>query len=256
VTDPELNAVVQHREDLTARLAVVRVAPRGWELPGFEPGQYATLGLPDPEADGSFLRRVYSIASAPGHDHLEFYIQLVKEGEFTTTLWPLGAGAPLFLSPRLGGRFTLDGVPSDRDLVLVATGTGIAPYVSMVRHFLGSGRWRRCVVVHGARSARELGYRGLFERAAEEDPTLTYLPTLTRQPEDEPWEGLRGRVQALFEGDLYLDRVGAPLDPDGCHVFLCGHPGMIDDMDARLAARGFRHAAGPGGGNLHFERYW
>src|SRR5688572_12990077 len=110
MADETLNATVVARLDLTGRLAVVRVAPQDWELPAFEPGQCATLGLPDPEGAGKFLRRVYSIASAPGQDHLEFYIQLVKEGPFTTRLWHASPGDPIHLSARLTGRFTLEGV--------------------------------------------------------------------------------------------------------------------------------------------------
>ncbi|MHC5212266.1 MAG: ferredoxin--NADP reductase [Planctomycetota bacterium] len=256
MTEPALNAVVQHREDLTDHLAIVRVTPEGWALPDFEPGQYATLGLPDPDQAGGLLRRVYSIASPPGRDHLEFYIQLVKQGDFTKTLWPLVAGDPLFVSPSIAGSFTLEGVPPDSDVVLVATGTGLAPFASMVRHFLGGERWRRCIVMHGARTSRELGYRTAFERLAAEDPTLTYLPTLTRQPEGEAWDGPRGRVQALLDGDAMLDRTGVALDPDRCHVFLCGNPAMIDDVEARLTTRGFRHHTAEVSGNLHFERYW
>jgi ferredoxin--NADP+ reductase len=256
MTDLALNAVVLHREDLTGRLAVVKVAPDGWALPTFVPGQYATLGLPDADKPGGLLRRVYSIASPPGLDHLEFYIQLVQDGEFTRELWPLGPGEPLFLSPKLGGKFTLEAVPDDADLLLVATGTGLAPFVSMLRHFQGSGRWRRCVVAHGARDESELGYRALLERLAADDRSLTYLPMLTRQPDDRTWAGLRGRVQGLLEGDAYLDHVGAPLDPARCHVFLCGNPAMIDDMEARLKPLGFRQHTAAAPGNLHFERYW
>jgi ferredoxin--NADP+ reductase len=95
-----------------------------------------------------------------------------------------------------------------------------------------------------------------FERMAADDPSLTYLPTLTRQPDNEPWDGLRGRVQGLLEGDVYADRVGAALDPARCHVFLCDNPAMIDDMEARLTPLGFKQHTSAAAGNLHFERYW
>ena len=120
MSEPTLNATVVLRRDLNGRLAVVRVSPRDWELPAHEPGQFATLGLPDPDGPGKFLRRVYSIASAPGADHAEFYIQLVKEGPFTTRLWHLHEGDALHLSPKVGGAFTLAGVPEGADVLLLS----------------------------------------------------------------------------------------------------------------------------------------
>jgi ferredoxin--NADP+ reductase len=255
--EPVLNAVVSHREDLNERLAIVRVEPRGWTLPAFEPGQWATLGLPDPEGQGKFLKRVYSIASPPGLPHLEFYIQLIKEGGFTTRVWHLQPGDALWLAPNIAGFFTLEPVPAGADVALIATGTGLAPFVSMLRHAERTGRrpWHRCVVAHGARDVAELGYRDeLTARAAAGD--VVYLPLVTREPPGSAWTGRRGRVQSLFEDDSWLSTCGAPLDPSCWHVFLCGNPEMIDDIDARLKARGFSHHRRSAPGNLHFERYW
>ena len=198
MADEQLNATVLARRDLTERLAVVRVAPRDWELPDFLPGQCATLGLPDPDGPGKFLRRVYSVASAPGAGHLEFYIQLVREGQFTTRLWHQEEGDPIFLSPRLVGRFTLAEVPDDADLLFLGTGTGLAPFLSMLRAFRGSGRWRRCAVVHGARTQAELGYRAELTHWCAEERELTYIPTLTRETPS-AWDGACGRVQQLLQ---------------------------------------------------------
>jgi len=256
MADETLNATVALRRDLTDRLAIVRVSPRDWELPAFEPGQCATLGLPDPAGPGKFLRRVYSVASAPGADHLEFYIQLVREGQFTTRLWHHGQGDALWLSPRLVGRFTLAAVPEDADLLLVGTGTGLAPYLSMLRHARGSGRWHRCAVVHGARTQAELGYREELRHWTAEDCDLAYVPTLTREPEGSGWDGARGRVQGLLASGELEQRAGFALDPARSHVFLCGHPGMIDELEELLKPRGFRLHSSAEPGNLHFERYW
>jgi ferredoxin--NADP+ reductase len=256
MSDPTLNATVALRRDLNGRLAVVRVAPQGWELPAHEPGQFATLGLPDPDGPGKFLRRVYSIASAPGADQAEFYIQLVKEGPFTTRLWHLHEGDALHLSPKVGGTFTLAGVPEGADVLLLATGTGLAPYLSMLRAFRGSGRLGRCVVVQGARTADELGYRAELSHWAAEDRGVIYLPTLTREPDGPGWDGTRGRIQALLQSGELERRAGLALDPARCHVFLCGHPGLIDEVEALLAPRGYRQWKQDGGGSLHFERWW
>ncbi len=256
MADETLNATVLLRRDLNERLAIVRVAPQGWHLPVHEPGQFATLGLPDPQGPGKFLRRVYSIASAPGADHDEFYIQLVRDGPFTTRLWHLAEGDALHLSPRASGSFTLAGVPEGGDVVLLATGTGLAPYVSMVRAFRGSGRLGRCVVVHGARTAAELGYRAEFAHWAAEDRDVQYVPTVTREPAGSSWDGARGRIQALLLSGELERRAGLRLDPERCHVFLCGNPGLIDETEKLLASRGYRQWRKDGGGSLHFERWW
>lgn len=253
MADETLNATVVARIDLSDRIAIVRVAPRGWELPRHEPGQHATLGLPDPAAPAKLLRRVYSIASAPGADHFEFCLQLVKEGPLTTRLWPLVTGDALHLSPKVGGAFTLAGVPEGAELVLLASGTGLAPYLSMLRAFRGTGRWRRCVLVHGARHAAELGWQAELRHWAAEDGDLVYLPLVTREAD---WDGARGRIQALLASGELERRAGLELDPARCHVFLCGHPGLIDDTETLLVPRGFRQWKPEGGGSLHFERWW
>ena len=155
-------------------------------------------------------------------------------------------------------------MPDGSDLALIATGTGLAPFMSMLRAApVGqpspaspARRWRRCVLVHGARNATELGYRAELTARAAADPDFTYLPLVTREPEGPGWTGLRGRVQSLLEGDTWTAQVGAPLDPATWHVFLCGNPAMIDDVDRRLGARGFRHHSKRQPGTLHFERYW
>src|SRR5215470_9347942 len=139
----ELNAVITQREDWAPGLVVVRIAPVGWELPPFTPGQFATIGLPasaprlpgcdpeDPALDpGRFIRRAYSIASSSTqHEYLELYVALVTSGELTPRLLALGPGDRLWLGPKITGMFTLKEIPPDKDLVMVATGTGLAPYM-------------------------------------------------------------------------------------------------------------------------------
>jgi ferredoxin--NADP+ reductase len=154
------------------------------------------------------------------------------------------------------GEFSLDAAPPDKDLVMVSTGTGIAPFVSMLRSYGGQHRWRRFVLINGTRHARDLGYRGEMEAITRADPTVVYIPLVTRDPQDGSWSGLRGRVQTALEPDTYQRLVGTPLDPAQCHIFLCGNPDMIDNVERVLADRGFVADSHQGRGNLHFERYW
>jgi len=268
VDEQALNATILERTDLDERLAIVRVRPDELPLPEFLPGQFVQLGLPDEEgtAPGRAVRvdkRAYSIASSPAErDAFELFVALVDGGRLTPRVWKLAAGDRCWADPQPLGRFTLDLAPRGKDLVLVATGTGIAPYVSMLRTYArGSaradpGRWNRCVVVHGVRRAGDLGYADELAERTRADPSVCYLPIVSREPEASGWSGLRGRVQAVLEGERCSELAGTPLDPERCHVFLCGNPDMIRSVRELLAPRGFTVATARRPGNLHFERYW
>jgi ferredoxin--NADP+ reductase len=264
-----LNATIIERKDLNEELAIVRIQPDGGVVPDFQPGQFCTIGLPkapeeiDPQSPAvkrgkvPLIRRAYSIASSPMEkDALELYIVLVEAGRLTSKLWELNQGDRLFLDPRINGHFTLEPIPPGKDLIFVSTGTGLAPFISMLRTFRGSGRWRRCVVLHGVRMARDLGYREELTRIAAEDSTVTYIPAVTREPADSDYPGYRGRVNQALEAATYEKLVGAPLDPAHCHVLLCGNPAMIDTVQAELSPLGFTEHKKDQPGTLHFERYW
>ena len=267
VADDFLNASITERIDVNDDLAIYRVKPDGGPAPPFVPGQFITLGLPkqnprdgqgDPTATRpKMYKRAYSIASSANElDTMEFLIVLVDEGHLTPKIWKLHEGDRLWMNDRANGGFTLDGVPGDKDLVMVGTGTGLAPFVSMVRTFHGRPRWRRLVLVHGVRLAGDLAYRQELEGLAEADPTVTYVPTVTREPEGSAWAGVRGRVQSVLEPAAFKDLAGFELTPDGAHVFLCGNPKMITSVEEMLEQRGFVTQTKNQPGNVHFERYW
>ena len=267
-----LNATVVERVDLNDELSVVRVQPDCGLVPDFTPGQFVTLALPrdhsaDPRAPAGALRspssrarlirRAYSIASSPDtRDSMEFLVVLVRGGKLTPRLWTVEQGGRLWMNDRVEGEFTLKGVPADKELVMISTGTGIAPFMSMLRTYRGQSRWRRFVMINGARRATDLAYRQELERVAREDPGIVYISTVTREPEDSEWRGLRGRVQALLEDEVYQRTVGTPLEPQEAHVFLCGNPVMIKSVQALLEVRGFQPHTRRTPGNIHFERYW
>jgi len=267
----ELNAVVQERIEVTPGLIVIRVAPDGWRLPEFAPGQFAVLGLPpeaprcegaeeeDPEPKtGKLIRRAYSIASSSvSREYLEFYITLVRSGGLTPRLFALETGEKLWLGPKITGKFTLDQAPAEANLALVATGTGLAPYMSMLRTILHDAGDRQIAVLLGARHSWELGYQSELITMSRLSPALSYLPIISRPAEEPlPWGGSAGYVQDLWRG-REIDRVwGRPPTPDSTRVFLCGNPGMIDDMVELLAAEGFREHSRKEPGEIFVERYW
>jgi len=252
---------------------IFRVQPDDGPVHAFEPGQFATLGLPrehppveDPDRYPpgdprwkKLWRREYSIASsAHERQSIELYAVHVSGGRFTPRLWHAAQhGRRIWMDLNIKGDFTLRRVPSnDRHLVLVATGTGICPYVSMLRTYRGTGRWHRFTLIHGVRRAEDLGYREELESIAAADPTVDYFPVCSREPADSPFPGHRGRVNELIEPEAFRRTISEPLDPERCHVFLCGNPEMIQTCREPLEQLGFVVHSRARPGNLHFERYW
>jgi ferredoxin--NADP+ reductase len=242
---PLYTAAVSRREDLTDSLAFVWVKPTGDFIP-FEPGQYLTIGV---ESAGKLLQRPYSVASSPREtdDGYEFYVRLVQGGVFTPLLWRLPVGHGMSLKgPK--GRFMLE--PNDeRTHVFISSGTGVAPFISMLKTLLIDGTPRRAVILHGASYADELGYRDLLEswQAGGEVP-LTYVPTISRprDPRNAAWDGRVGRVEAIVPA--VCDELG--LTPDNAIAYICGNPDMITSVDATLLGRGFPEA------QVKKELYW
>lgn len=267
----ELNAIVTHRIDLAPGLMVLRVAPDGWDLPDFKPGQYTVLGLPgssprctecDPEerpppAD-RLIQRAYSIASSSvAKEYMEFYITIVRSGALTPRIFELSIGDRIWLSPKCTGFFTLEEVPRDASVVLVATGTGLAPYVSMVRSQLTFEARRRIAIIHGARHSWDLGYQDELRSLARLSRALTYIPVISRpDAEPVPWRGEVGYVQDVWNRGCIEDAWGFRPGPEGTHVFLCGNPAMIESMEEILRKDGFREQTRKTPGQYHVERYW
>jgi ferredoxin--NADP+ reductase len=264
------NALLAARQDVAPGLAVFRVAPEGWALPAFTPGQFAVVGLPagaprvagaepePPPADPARLvRRAYSIASSSrAREYLELYVNLVRSGELTPRLFALAPGDRLWLGPKVSGAFTLDRVPAGANLALVATGTGLAPYMSMLRSALDLGG-RRVAVVHGARHSWDLGYAAELGALRLAHPAFAYLPVVSR-PADEavPWGGAVGHVQDVWRSGALARAWGAAPSPADTHVLLCGNPAMVDAMTALLRAEGWAEDAPGAPGGIHVERYW
>lgn len=266
--DDPFNATLIRRDDFNEYTSLFYIKPDEGLVPEFEPGQFTTIGLPDPKAepkvgkDGKpklrWIRRAYSIASSSAvREYFELFIILVEDGQLTPHLWklPVGSGR-IWLSPKISGDFTLRPVPDGKDLVLISTGTGIAPYISMVRRYWGQQRWNRCTLVNGCRLAKDLCYVEECRAWERQDPNFRYLPMVTREPEDSDYKGLRGRCTQVIDPAFYRQHVGADLTPEQCHVFLCGNPQMIDQCEEQLIAMGFKTHKKNDPGNIHLERYW
>jgi ferredoxin--NADP+ reductase len=267
-----LNGIVSQRIEITEELIKLRVAPDGWELPDFTPGQFGVLGLPwaaprceaaDAEAEPpkepqKLIRRAYSIASSSvAREYLEFYIGLVRSGALSPRLLALRPGDRVLLSARFKGMFTLADVPAKYNVVLCATGTGVAPYMSMIRTELAEGLRHRFAVIHGACHSSDLGYNSELRTLDSLSPTFSYLPTLSHTHEEQiSWKGHEGFVQKLWT-DGTLDKAwGFHPTPDNTHVFLCGNPLMIEEMSKIMEGEGFQIHSKKNPGQIHTEQYF
>lgn len=218
--------------------------------PSFRPGQFMNLGLYLPSG---FVSRSYSLASAPG-EPLEVLLARVGVGELTPALFELQAGSTVVLDPKPQGFFSFDFVPPHRELWMLATGTGLGPFLSMLRSGVAFQHAERVVLAHGVRGASELAHREELEQLARtRDGSFRYVPTLSQASEAGLLDGRLTHV--LSNGELEA-RAGLRLDPAHGHVMLCGNPAMIDDVTAQLAERGLRKHRQRSPGHITTEKYW
>ena len=212
--------------------------PEGYS---YKPGQYCTIGL-----EG--IERAYSISSAPHEDAIELFIELVpyeEGGHLTPLLYELKPGDTVSIRPRAKGIFTFK--PEFKNQLLVATVTGVVPYMSYIRDYLKSlHSGHHFYVLEGASYHDEFGYDDELKRYAAEYPdVVTFVPTVSRpdEPRNSGWEGETGRANAVVE--KYIEKFG--LKPEDTLVYACGHPGMIEDVKAQVTAKGFA---------FEEERFW
>ena len=206
----------------------------------FENGHFVMLGL---EVDGRPLLRAYSIASPNYAEHLEFFSIKVADGKLTSRLQHIKAGDPILVGRKpTGTLLTHDLLPGKR-LYLLATGTGLAPFLSIVQDPELYDRFERVVLVHGVRHISELAYGDFLREelpnneyfGEEISAKLTYYPTVTREPYRN-----RGRITDLLASNQLTDDLDLPpLDPEHDRVMICGSMGMLADTKDLLDARGF-----------------
>lgn len=273
MVDRTPNAVVAQRIEISPGLIKLRVVPDGWDLPDFTAGQFCTLGLPGtsprhessdaeeqpPQDAKKVIMRAYSVASSSvAKEFLELYVGIVRSGSLSPRLFTLRPGDRLWVSPRFKGMFTLAEVPEQFNAVLVATGTGVAPYISMIRTELASGLKRRFAVFHGAYHSYDLGYHSELSTLDAAIDKFNYYPSLTHVHEEPiPWKGHEGFVQKLWTDGVLEAVWGTKPTPENTHVFLCGNPFMIEDLTKILEGEGFEmHSKRNPSGQIHSEKFF
>lgn len=204
----------------------------------FKAGQFVLIKTKHPET-GELLSRAYSVASAPAQSsELVFNVEIVEQGKLTPLMEQWEVGCDVELQGPFGHFYFKS--PEDKAILFVATGTGIAPFRSMIEDLLDKGDTRPLHLIFGVRYAADIFYRELFEGLAAQHSNFKFTITLTRP--DESWTGAQGRVTEHLKT--------MELDPSGTHVYLCGGKPMIDDAKQILMERGFEKSS------LFFEQFF
>lgn len=241
-----LEARVVENRQWTAALFSLRVeAP----APAFQAGQFVRIAL---DVGGERVARPFSFVNPPQDPVLEFYGIVVPEGPLSPRLAGLRPGDTLFVADNPSGFLVLGEVPQADDLWLLSTGTGIAPFLSILRTKDCWSRYRRVILVHGVRHATELVYRDMIDGIRRErGASFLYVPMVSRERAP---GALEGRIPAAI-ADGRLEASAVPIRADS-QFMLCGNPDMLKDVQAVLAARGLRKHRRRAPGQITLESFW
>jgi len=230
-----------HRwSDRTFSLTTTR--PEGFE---FKNGEFVMLGL---RVDGKMIPRAYSIASTNRDDHLEFLSIQVPDGPLTSRLGKVHEGEPIWINTKTTGSLTLEHIQPGRHLYMLATGTGLAPFISLIRAGEVFERFQKVILVHTVRTVRGLAYREELEARA--DDHFRYVPTVTREAFDNNERGAD-----LFRSGKLFEMLDLPrAEPELDRVMLCGNPNMNREMTDYLNEHDWTMTGYKGVGNFTVEQ--
>ena len=221
------------------------------DIEPYQAGQFAKIGV---EVDGEAIGRPYSLVNAPGTQPLEFYYIEVPGGPLTSQLVKLKPGDSMLVAPRANGFMIIDEVPQARHLWLMATGTGIGPFLAMLDTDKPWQRFEQVRLVYAVRSLAELSYQERIQQiVAKHAGQFGYIPFMSRETADFT---LHGRIpQAISDGRLE-DRAGIAFSAADSQIMLCGNPQMVEDTTAVLMERGLKKHRRRDPGQITVENYW
>jgi len=262
----QYNATVVGKILVTPDLMILRIKadePRTT----FIAGQYTSIGLLGNEMrspnsvvpvedskPSELIIRPYSIASANIEtQHFEFYISQVKSGQLTPRLFNLQQGSRIWLDENILGIFTLNNTPENCNIVMIATGTGLAPYISFLRSHLKDHSNIKLAIIHGAAFAWDLGYFSELSLIKTMFNNFFYFPTLLKPDED--WKGLKGYIEKHLDAGILENEAGIEVLPEKTHFYLCGNPNMVNSVSNFLFNRNYKKNTKDCLGALHIEEY-
>ena len=221
------------------------------EIDPFIAGQYGRLGL---EIDDQIVGRPYSFVNAPHEQLYEFYSITVSEGPLSPKLADLKKGDPIFIDKRVNGFFTLNEVPDGKDIWMLATGTALGPFLSILKSDEVWKRFENIVLVHAVRFAKELTYqdttKSLNEKHADQ---FQMIPFVSREKTE---FALSGRIPAAIENGQLEKRANISISPENSQTMLCGNPDMLTDTKNALIEKGLKKNLRRSPGQITTESYW
>ncbi|WP_457913903.1 ferredoxin--NADP(+) reductase [Candidatus Gillettellia adelgis] len=218
----------------------------------FIAGQFTKLAL---DVDGQRIQRAYSYVNAPSSQNLEFYIVTVPIGKLSSTLTRVSLGAEIMLTKKSAGFFVLDEVPECETLWMLATGTAIGPYLSILQTGIGLERFKNLVLVHATRFTCDLSYLPLMTRLQEQYNGKLRIQTIVSR--EITSNALSGRIPTLLQNNHLEAAIGLTIHPDTSHIMLCGNPQMVSCtqkllQEQRKMRKHFRRKPG----HITSENYW
>jgi ferredoxin--NADP+ reductase len=225
----------------------------------FTAGQFARLGLPVAPGSSELVWRAYSIASGPYDDELEYYSIVVPGGAFTSQLKTLKVGDELLMERQNHGFLTIDRFALTGDLWMLASGTGLAPFLSILQDPQAWEAFDRLILVHSVRAQAELAYKDWID-ALPQHPIFgdwaaekfIYQPVVTREATTYP----AARIPNLIDSGELSRLIGRPLSPEAAKCMLCGNPEMVTETRNSLKKHGFVSARSSRPGQIATENYW
>ncbi|MGL5661644.1 MAG: ferredoxin--NADP reductase [Aeromonas sp.] len=239
---------VIERIEWTSTLFSLQVAA---DLAPYKAGQFTKLAL---DQGDRRIQRAYSFVNPPSAPYHEFYLVKIPHGELTPSLGALQVGDTVLVQSQASGFLTLNEVPAGHDLWLLATGTAIGPFLSMLADGEAFERFEDLVLVHGVRKGEELSYQSLIASFAEQyGERFRYVPFVSR----EPWpDGIAGRIPTAIANGQLQQRVGLEFSPERSQVLICGNPDMVKETQQVLLVQGLAKNLRRAPGNISAENYW
>jgi ferredoxin--NADP+ reductase len=243
-----LKANVVEKTQWNERLFSLRMQPG---LSDFIAGQFVRVGI---DVDGERIARPYSLVSKPGDDSLEIYFNIVPEGPLTSHLAGLEAGDEIFVTAKANGFLTIDEVPQSRHLWLLATGTGVGPFLSILKTQQPWQRFEKIVLAYSARSISELCYQQLISELQLQNPQqFIYAPFVTREAMT---GAIQQRIPQSIEDGSLEQQTGLIINEKDSHVMMCGNSEMISSVTECLEKRGMRKHRRREPGHITTEKYY
>ncbi len=240
------SGIVRQNQRHSERLCTLKIAA---PLPGFTAGQFVRIGLP---VDGKVLARPYSLVNAPSQAELEIYFNIVPEGPLSPKLFELQPGSEVMVGAPTGF-LVVDEVPDVPCLWMMATGTGIGPFLSILQTDAPWQRFEHVVLCFSVRTQEELTYQRLIADLCSAHPDqFHFLAYVTREPMP---NALSERIPQTIANGVLEDRVGVPITPENSHVMMCGNSNMIADVSAQLELRNMVRHRRREPGHYTMEKY-